>query len=153
MSKDAYNFMLETDRPHVNGEARAKILSLLQEIDKVYKTHMRRSTGKTCDICGKGDTDELHRVKDVVNGYSHREHESPVLCYPHACGWNKSFTSLELNRKGILLALNPKKLYDRLDIYRTAFEEPVLSNEETDLHFARFLANQLKKASNTKCLT
>ena len=151
MSKTPLNFMLDTSRSHVHGEARAKILSLFQEIDNVYKTHMRRSTGKTCNICGKGDTNEQYRVRDVVFGYEHRESDSPTLCYGHWCGWRTSYANLDNGRKAKLLNVNRKvgdplaRLSSIIAIKTTVFEEPVLSDEEIDLHFAQFLAKQLTK--------
>ena len=59
MLKQAFEFMQQTDRPHVHGKARAKILALVKEIDAVYKQHTRKPTGMVCDICGKGDTDDI----------------------------------------------------------------------------------------------
>ena len=147
----AINFVLETDRPHVHNEARAKILSLWHEIDTVYKTHMRKSTGKTCDICGKGDNNATFRVKDVASGYAHRENDSPILCYNHWHGWTISYIKLERDRKAQLIGLNRRtggaigKLQSIIEIQNTIFEEPVLSDEEIDLHFAQYLAKQLKK--------
>ncbi len=120
MSNNAFTFIHHTNRPHVNAEVRAKILSLAQEIDSLYKQHLRKSTGRTCDICGRGDTSERHRVKDIVQGYEHREEESPCLCYNHACGWAHSFYSMKVGSK---------------------------SDAHVDLHFAQYLANQLKKVS------
>ena len=142
-----FEFMQETDRPHVYGEARAKILSLLKEIDDIYKKHMRQSTGKTCDICGKGDTNEIYKVKDVISGYEHRENLSPCLCFNHWSGWNLSYCHLESNRKAKLMGLNRNVVANKFEIACTVFEEPVLSDEEIDLHFAKYLANQLKKAT------
>ena len=146
MPKQAFEFMQQTNRPHVHGETRAKILSLLKEIDAVYKQHVRKPTGMVCDICGKGDSSDIHKVKDVVVGYEHREHESPRLCYNHFCGWNISYTSLEYNRRGKLLGLNRKFLTDRIKVVTTLFDEPILSDEEIDLHFAQYLAKQLQKS-------
>jgi len=149
----ALNFVRETDRPHVHDETRAKILSLWHEIDTVYKTHIRKSTGKTCDLCGKGDNDATCKVKDVASGYGHRENASPVLCYNHWHGWNISYIRLERNRKAQLIGLNRHaggasgKIQSIIEIQNTVFEEPVLSDEEIDLHFAQYLANQLKKLS------
>ena len=150
MLTQAFEFMQQADRPHVHGEARAKILSLLKEIDAVYKQHMRKPTGMVCDICGKGDTDDIHKVKDVVNGYEHREHVSPRLCYGHSCGWNTSYTKLEHHRKYQLLGLNKKVFSEMLEMARTVFDEPVLSDEEVDLHFAQYLAKQLQKTLREK---
>jgi len=146
MLTQVFNFMQQTDRPDVHGETRAKILSLLKEIDAVYKQHVRKPTGMVCDICGKGDTDDIHKVKDLVNGYEHREHMSPRLCYGHSCGWNNSYTKLERHRKYQLLGLNKKVFTEMLEMARTVFDEPVLSDEEIDLHFAQYLAKQLQKS-------
>jgi hypothetical protein len=145
MLTQVFNFMQQTDRPDVHGEARAKILALVKEIDAVYKQHTRKPTGMVCDICGKGDTSDIHKVKDVVNGYEHREHMSPRLCYGHACGWNTSYTNLDYNRRCKLLGLNRKVFTDRIEMSRTVFDEPVLLDEEVDLHFAQYLAKQLQK--------
>ena len=152
-SMNPFSFVKETDRPHVHNEARNKILSLLNEIDAVYKNHMRKSTGKTCDICGKGDTDEIHKVKDVASGYEHREHLSPCLCYNHWHGWNISYIKLERDRKAQLIGINRRtggatgKIRSIIEIQNTIFEEPVLSDEEIDLHFAQYLAKQLRKGA------
>lgn len=150
MLKQAFEFMQQTDRPHVHGETRAKILALVKEIDAVYKQHARKPTGMVCDICGKGDTSDIHKVKDVVNGYEHREHMSPRLCYNHACGWNISYTNLDYGRRYALLGLNRSIVSDKLEMRRTLFEEPVLSDEEVDLHFAQYLAKQLQKTIREK---
>ena len=150
MLKQAFEFMQQTDRPHVYGETRAKILALVKEIDAVYKQHTRKPTGMVCDICGKGDTDDIHKVKDVVNGYEHREHMSPRLCYGHACGWNTSYTRLERNRQYMLLGLNKKVFSDVIERARTVFDEPVISDEEADLYFAQYLATQLQKTIREK---
>jgi hypothetical protein len=120
MYKSPFVFIHHTNRPHVHAEVRAKILALAQEIDDLYKQHLRKSTGRTCDICGRGDTSEKHRVKDIVRGYEHREEQSPCLCYRHACGWAHSFLSMTIGQK---------------------------SDTHVDLHFAQYLANQLKKTA------
>ena len=152
MLNDAFDFVTQTDRPHVHDETRRKIASLVMEIQDTYNEHIRRSTGKTCDICGAGDLDELHRVADCVNGYKHREDVSPVLCYNHFCGWRLSYSRLEGKKKMQLLGLpkpisHMEKLSNFMQIGRTVFNEPVLSDEEIDLLFTQFLANQLLKAS------
>ena len=145
--------MQATDRPHVHGDVRQKLLSLVKEIDAVYKQHIQTPTNEVCDICGKGDTSPSHKVKDVVHGYEHREHMSPHLCYGHSCGWRTSYSSLENNRKARLLGLQRRhqqpdqRLQTVMAIHNTVFEEPVLSDEEIDLHFAQYLANQLRKLS------
>ena len=150
MLTQVFNFMQQTDRPDVHGETRAKILALVKEIDAVYKQHTRKPTGMVCDICGKGDTSDIHKVKEVVNGYEHREHMSPRLCYGHACGWNTSYTNLDYSRRCKLLGLNRHVLTDRLEMRRTLFDEPVISDEEVDLHFAQYLAKQLQKTVREK---
>ena len=145
MVEAAFSFMRDTSRPHAHAEARAKILKLAEEIDATYKQHIRKSTNRTCDICGKGDNSKKHRVKIVVNGYEHRENESPCLCYGHACGWNSSYTRFENPRKYQLLGLNRRVFSEMLEMRRTIFDEPVLQDKEIDLHFAQYLAKQLQK--------
>ena len=152
MVNDALTFMRETSRPSVHHEARLKIALLAKEIQDTYKEHIQRSTGKTCDICGAGDTDERRRVHDLVHGYDHREHLSPVLCFNHYCGWRLSYSRLVDKRKAELLRLeSPEghfdKLRNRMKVITTVFDEPVLSDEEIDLHFTQYLANQLLKAA------
>jgi hypothetical protein len=153
MSAQAFKFMQATDRPHIHGKVRQKLLSLVKEIDAVYKQHMHTPTNVVCDICGKGDTSPSHKVKDVVYGYEHREHMSPHLCYGHSCGWRTSYSNFENNRKAHLLGLRRRhsspdaRLQTVITIHNTVFEEPVLSDEEIDLHFAQYLANQLMKLS------
>lgn len=150
MLTQAFEFMQDTDRPHVYGATRARILALVKEIDAVYKQHVRAPTGMVCDICNKGDTDNIHKVKNVVNGYEHREYMSPRLCYGHASGWNTSYTNFEYNRRCLLLGLNRKVFTDRIEMSKTVFNEPVLSDEEIDLHFAQYLAKQLQKTVKEK---
>jgi hypothetical protein len=154
MSRQAFKFMNETDRSHIHGELREKLLSLVKEIDSTYKQYIRIPTNKVCHICGKGDTDDLHKVQEVVHGYEHREHMSPHLCYGHFCGWRTSYANFTNNRKAQLLGLQRKhpestqRLKNTITMRLTVFEEPVLSDEEIDLHFAQYLANQLLKAQN-----
>lgn len=133
----AINFAKETDRPHVYGEARAEILRLVGEINKVYRTHMLRSTGKRCEICGKGDTNEKWKVKDVVAGYYHREEQSPTLCYGHSSGWALSFSTLRDKRRAEINCTS--KYHPTI----SAIPMDILSDEEVDLHFAHYLAKQL----------
>jgi hypothetical protein len=152
MLSDAFEFMKQTNRPHLHDETRRKIALLAKEIENTYKEHMRQSTGKTCDICGASDTDENHRVHDCLSGYEHREHLSPVLCYSHMCGWRLSYSNLSNKRKAELLCQErPKNHMDALSnwmqINRTVFDQPILSDQEIDLHFTRYLANQLLKAA------
>ena len=128
-------------------------MALIEEMDAIYKQHLRKATNLCCDICGKGDTDETHKVSDVVHGYTHREHASPRLCYNHACGWRLSYYNLENKRKAMLAGVmrdqGPPvdRLRARIVISNTIFEERVLSDQEIDLQFTQYLANQLRKAS------
>lgn len=152
MLNDAFEFMKQTNRPHLHHEARSKIALLVKEIEDTYNEHMRQSTGKICDICGAGDIDEIHLAQDCLSGYEHREHLSPVLCYSHMCGWRLSYSNLLRKRKAELLGQKPpKNSLDALDnwmqLNRTVFDQPVLSDQEIDLHFTRYLANQLLKAA------
>ena len=142
--------MQEVDRPHVNQEVRDKILSLFQEIDTLYKTHMRRSTNKKCDICGKGDNSETFRLRDLVPGYKYREEKSPRLCYNHFSGWNLSFMDFDLTRR-VKIYHETKHLYaNDIEANKDVFDKQklLLSDEEIDLHFALYVAKQLKKVKN-----
>lgn len=128
-------------------------MALIEEMDAVYKQHLRQATHQRCDICGAGDTDDRHKVSDVVHGYKHREHASPRLCYNHACGWRLSYFNLENKRKSMLAGVRrtegppESRIRARIVIANTVFEEQVLSDEEIDLHFTQYLANQLRKFS------
>ena len=150
MSNIAYNFMQEVDRPHVNQEVRDKILSLFQEIDTLYKTHMRRSVNKKCDICGKGDNNETFRLKDLVPGYEHREKKSPRLCYNHFCGWNLSFMDFDLTQRVKIYHQTKHQYANDIEAQKHIFnrQKQVFSDEEIDLHFALYVAKQLKKVKN-----
>lgn len=156
MLSNAFEFATQTNRPHLYNETRRKITLLAMEIERIYKEQMRRSTGKLCDICGAGDNDETHLIQDCLNGYEHRERLSPVLCYNHACGWRQSYSNLSNKRKAQMLGHTPHKnnmdyLSNRMEIICTVFDQPILSDEEIDLHFTRYLAIQLlKEARKTK---
>ena len=153
MTSKAFNFMKETRRPNIYADARAQIYELVQQIEHIYKTQMRRSCGHVCDICGAGDLNERCRVSDCILGYEHRDHESPRLCYNHNCGWRSSFGRREIARKGQLIGINhnaggiENKMRSFLAINNTVYEKPVFSDEEVDLQFAQFLAYQLNKAA------
>ena len=140
---DAFSFTNATDKPVLYGETRDKILSLVREIDALYKAQMRRSCGHLCDLCGKGDTDEVYKVRDVVAGYEEREKQSPRLCHNHNIGWSISYSALVIKRKQSLMRAGTSKFEARI----TCFEEPVLSDEEVDLFFAQYVAKQLQKES------
>ena len=98
-----------------------RIRALLAQIDAVYKEAKQRPSGMVCDICGQGDyqtKQALLKVKGVVHGYEHRPSVSPRLCFRHGGGWAQSFFPFTVFRR---------------------------SDEEIDLHFALYLAKQLKK--------
>jgi hypothetical protein len=68
------------------------------------------------------------------------------------CGWRLSYSNLSNKRKAELLCQErPKNHMDALSnwmqINRTVFDQPILSDQEIDLHFTRYLANQLLKAA------
>ena len=148
MSVEAIDFSRRTDNTHVYGPAREKIFYLIQEIDRVYKEHVKQPSGKLCHICGKGDSDEKHKAGCILPGYEHRPDISPILCYNHSCGWRLSFYRLEGRRKAELLNMHHTAAETRIAIIRTFFEDPVLTDEETDIHFAYYLAKQLLKAKH-----
>ncbi len=120
-----FKFIMEKSTHPDHEEVKEKILSLFNEIQNLYKQHIRKPTGKLCDICGLGDKNNIYKIKDVVMGYEHRKHLSPCLCNRHACGWNASYVRSRLMFKGT-------------------------TDEEIDLHFARHLVNHLTRASRTK---
>jgi hypothetical protein len=98
-----------------------RIRSLLAQIDAVYKEAQKRPSGNVCDICGQGDHQAKHallKIKEVVHGYERRPSVSPRLCFRHGGGWAHSFNSFYVAGR---------------------------SDEEIDLHFALYLAKQLKK--------
>jgi len=148
MSAEALKFSRKIDNDHVHGEAREKILTLVKEIDRVYKDHIKQPSGKLCHICGRGDTNEKYKAGTVLPGYQHRPEMSPILCYAHSCGWRLSFSRLEGKRKAEILSMPHRAAETKIAIIRTFFEDPVLTDEETDLHFAYYLANQLSKAKH-----
>jgi len=106
----------------LNLADKERIRALLKQIYEVHTEARKRPSGHICDICGQGDfkTERaLFKVKNVVNGYAHRPHASPTLCFRHAGGWAHSFYSYS--------------------------PTGVRTDEEVDLHFALYLAKQLKK--------
>lgn len=144
--------LMNTEFQHTKyDDARAKIMELVSEINKVYRTHMLRSTGKTCDICGKGDNDAHHKVKDVIAGYFHREAASPVLCFNHSCGWNVSYSSFVDKRKADIMGISRQTVNERFAVKLTHIDD-VVSDEEIDLHFAQYLAKNLCKQAKERKL-
>jgi len=144
MSIQALKFAKETDDFHLYGDARLKIFSLLKDIRDVYENHIKQPSGNTCDICGKGDTNERLKVGRTLAGYKHRPHKSPCLCHNHACGWTLSYSKLENTRRANLFC---KEGISQVDVI-TYSHTPVISDKETDLHFAYYLATQLLKAKH-----
>ncbi len=110
----------------IDQETKAKIKSLQQQIDELYKEARSRPSNMNCDICGKGDMTTKHgkifKVKSPVHGYERRPSESPKLCHNHAVGWSLSQDSYDPFGKR--------------------------SSEEIDLHFTQFIAKQIIKESN-----
>lgn len=105
----------------LNPDNKEHIRTLLAQIDAVYTKAKQRPSGSACDICGQGDFQAKHavlKIRSVVHGYEHRAPVSPHLCHRHGGGWALSFL---------------------------AFYVAGRSDEEIDLHFALYLAKQLKK--------
>jgi hypothetical protein len=108
----------------IDAHTKAAIQELYQQIDRLYKADKKRPTDMTCDICGMGDYQAKHavlKVRTPVAGFEKREHLSPTLCFKHANGWAHSHS-----------VFNPVGHKH---------------SSEVDLHFARYLAMQLKKES------
>ena len=55
----------------------------------------------------------------------------------------------ETDKKFQLLGLKRMVFEDVCEMARTVFDEPVMPDEEIDLHFAQYLANQLMKSLTT----
>lgn len=112
----------------LNANDRAKIQELYQEICVIYRESVARPSGNVCDLCGAGDklgkNGFLYKVRSIVHGYEHRAGVSPKLCHRHASGWAVSYIPYNF------------------DLKRT--------DEEIDLHFAKFLAKNLSKAANQR---
>ena len=109
------------------AEDKANIRTLLAQIDAIYLQAKQRPSGMVCDICGEGDVQAKHavlKVKDVASGYAHRPSRSPTLCFRHYGGWSHSLNSYCAGTS------------------RT--------DEEIDLHFALYLATQLRRKSNDR---
>ena len=135
------NFLGSNKRPEKFNEGRKRILGLLEEISQVYKETMNQTTEGLCDICGKGNTSDIFKLKDLIPGYKRRPSKSPRLCYNHFCGWNLSLISHQGNTVF-------KRCIEAGDIYSTQIEMEKkygLTDEEVDLHFATYLSKQLLK--------
>jgi hypothetical protein len=131
----------------MNEVPRAKIKSLFEDIFNIYKGDMRQNAEGKCDICGKQNTDERYRVKDIITGYENRPDQSPRLCYNHFCGWNISFTQIERDTR-IKRCLEAGVDSDKIAKFKYEAELKAkygMTNEEVDLHFAMYLTKQLMK--------
>lgn len=110
----------------IDSESKRKITEHAIAIDLILKNVFRTKKGLKCDICGSGDyttkSGVVLRPKDIVHGYEHRIEESPVLCHRHLNGWAHSYSRFNWN-------------YDK-------------TNQDIDLHFALYVANQLFKEAN-----
>jgi hypothetical protein len=135
------NFLGSNKRPEKFNEGRKRILGLLEEISQVYKDTMNQTAEGLCDICGKGNTSDIFKLKDLIPGYKRRPSKSPRLCYNHFCGWNLSLISHQNNTVF-------KRCVEAGDSYSTQIEMEKkygLTDEEVDLHFATYLSKQLLK--------
>lgn len=103
-----------------------KILGLYNQVLAIYREAKKRPSNMVCVICGAGDrtikTGTVLKVKHIVKGYELRPEHSPRLCYRHNSGWAQSFESFNGGRT-------------RIDV-------------EVDLHFARYIALQVKKEAD-----
>jgi len=147
---DAINFAHDKRLDEIYGDERKEILALFNEISNIYKNAMNRKWDGRCDICGKGDKNEIYRISNVVKGYEHRINSSPILCWGHTTGWNKSIDSkqfdsildkcLESDRHKIAHYAHKQELLDKYGLF----------DEEIDLHFAEYLTKQLFKVAQTQ---
>jgi len=147
---DAINFAHDKRLDEIYGYERKEILALFNEISNIYKNAMNRKWDGRCDICGKGDKNEVYRVSNIVKGYEHRINSSPILCWNHMTGWNMSIGNKEFNS-----ILDKCLESDRWKIARYAHKQELLdkyglSDEEIDLHFAEYLTKQLFKVAQTQ---
>ena len=124
-----------------------RILRLLWEVSQVYKETMNRAVDGACDICGKGNTSDIYKLKDVVPGYKRRPKKSPRLCYNHFCGWNLSLLSHQLNTtfKRCNEAGDDAQKISHFSTQKEMERKYGLTDEEVDLHFATYLSKQLLK--------
>jgi len=147
---DVIKFAHDKRLDDIYGDERKEILALFNEISNIYKNAMNRKWDGRCDICGKGDKNEIYRVSNVVRGYEHRINLSPILCWSHATGWktsieHKQFDSildkcLESDRHKIANFTHKQELLDKYG----------LSDDEIDLNFAEYLTKQLIKVAQTQ---
>ena len=108
-------------------QAKEKIVELQRQIAEIYREEVQRPSGAICDICGDGDLkDRMGRplkVKTLAQGYEMRQRLSPRLCFRHTSGWSLSFLALR------------------------SIKGDYPTNDEIDLHFAKYLAKCLMKTA------
>jgi len=140
-------FLHSTKHPETFNEGRKRILDLLEEISQVYKETMNKTVEGLCDICGKGNTSDIFKLKDLVPGYKRRPNKSPRLCYNHFCGWNLSLTKHQFDTvyKKCHAAGDDTKKLSYFVTQSEMHSKYGLTDEEVDLHFATYLSKQLLK--------
>lgn len=140
-------FLDSNKNPETFNQGRKRIFDLLEEISQVYKETMNRTVDGLCDICGKGNTSDIFKLKDIVPGYKRRPNKSPRLCYGHFCGWNLSLTTHQSNTvfKRCYEAGDDAKKICYFETKPEMVKKYGLSDEEVDLHFATYLSKQLLK--------
>jgi len=144
---DVINFAHDKRLNEIYGDEREQILALFDEISTIYKNAMNRKWDGRCDICGKGDKNEIYRISNVISGYEHRINSSPILCWGHANGWNRSIEKKQLDS-----IIDNCLESDRHKIAHYAHKQEMLdkyglSDEEIELHFAEYLTKQLFKVA------
>jgi hypothetical protein len=141
------DFLSSNKHPETFSTGKKRILDLLEEVSKVYKETMNRNVDGLCDICGKGNTSDIYKLKDIVPGYKRRPSKSPRLCYNHFCGWNMTLSKHQFDTVY-------KRCHEagddtnKISYYITKKEMESkygLTDEEVDLHFATYLSKQLLK--------
>jgi hypothetical protein len=158
----AINFALN-DKSTLYTEVQENILSLIKEIEKIYKKHLHRNTGEHCDICGKGVfTKEImprnqnsnvtftYLPRDVIIGYEHRPSDSPILCFSHSCGWNKVFKDKQRQHIFDNCIDDDQWKLCKFDYEEEMIQKYGLPDEKIDLNFAMYLAKRLLQLSKEK---
>lgn len=140
---EVIDFVKDKRLHEIYSDEKKQILNLFEEISTVYKNSMNRRWDGRCDICGNGDTNEIHRISNLVGGYEHRIKVSPILCWGHSCGWNRVFNDRQF--ESIFEKCSQE---DRWKIARIAHKDYLLEtyglpDEEIDLLFATYLTKQL----------
>jgi hypothetical protein len=140
-------FLDSNKRPETFAQGKKRILELLEEVSKVYKETMNQAVDGLCDICGKGNTSDIFKLKDLIPGYKRRPSKSPRLCYNHFCGWNLSLVSHQSNTvfKRCNEAGDDLQKICHFSTKPEMERKYGLTDEEVDLHFATYLSKQLLK--------